>query len=1247
VNPHLRVFLSSTFSDFDRERRAIQGVALPRLRHRFASMGIQYDLIDLRWGITEQAQHRSDTMRICLEEIRRCQRLSPRPNFALLLGDRYGWQPLPSLIPVSHWKWLMAFSGRSERKLIQSRYRGPDRNVVPAVYRLDAYDDNRAPQDQENISLLNALRAAADSAGFSSWDRLPYFASATHQEIALGALDPALVPDPEEHVRVYVRSLSGDLTRSDLRHFVDWDKDRGERDHDAAQALQVLRSEILNRLGTAVRVYVDNPEDGCVTDSYLDSFIEDFVCDQLAIGERQIDLLKRQSSLEIRASDALILENQLCRNFQGRQDVLQALERYLSIPCPSKPGFLTGPGGCGKSSLIAMAVRRCRERGSVNGVMPRVLTYYIGGVAGSESIESMITTIEAELSRHESGEELTAQYISPQSLAERFKACLQQASAQKPLVIVLDGLDQLEPKAQSHDLDWLPTELPQHVWLLASCRSDSRLHQSLTKRFQANLISVPPIQHSEARAILHAWLDDPHEVYSSAGIMPVQRRRLTQQQESSILSAFHACGRVLWLRVAAEQARTWPSWQRSADLPQTLEGIIQDLFQQHFIKAGRHPTIFAQTAVDFLTASRHGLSEQELNAAMAAHKGVRDELYQENKRTGQIWSDPTSLPPILWSRLYFDLQPFLTRVSRDGAYVYRWFHREFTNVLTEHLLGNADRSHLIHADLASMFERLASSDQALLDQVTAQSAEAISALRRLMEQPFHLGQARLTDSLVNLLFSMPFCMAKCAANRSRELLEDLLLVPDGYVLNQAQLLWFACLRRWSQRLAFGDSSWPAHRILIQLCLETSSMQSRCHRPEYRDLVASSIHAMAATTYVPPFSLPLAISEELESLLRRCDPCLEDGFLQWINQRWLGHSLAAGGFDLYDTHLGFRVDTFNDFSEASEYIIASTFGEGTPLSCETLASADDRALRLITPYGSALQLNELELVLGSSEVICCGMVGSYSLYLCDHSLHLINIGDLEDRAVTGCYLADGSHLSVFGAAQRNYQRFDVVAFCNASRFVSLGWEQTTLRDEVKVEVFAIEDDRVSLQAELICNDGLDLPLGAIGVLEDGRMVFAGEDLRRSYCFRPCDYSGVDELLLWPGVRWSVSACGVNEENQNFYDSCLEQVVAVSMTVDQWSSTSPRHDYPVPHVSLDCDEGSLLLWEQQYENADHDGQLLIHGPERSDGTDGLAKWVADVPIRFVVRLPNDRYLVIKDSGPLLLKIPSVSIHDAHFT
>ena len=77
-----RLFISSTFSDFIEEREALQQNVFPRLEKYCAKFGARFQPIDLRWGITEETQKNHDTMRICLEEVRRCQELSPGPNFA-------------------------------------------------------------------------------------------------------------------------------------------------------------------------------------------------------------------------------------------------------------------------------------------------------------------------------------------------------------------------------------------------------------------------------------------------------------------------------------------------------------------------------------------------------------------------------------------------------------------------------------------------------------------------------------------------------------------------------------------------------------------------------------------------------------------------------------------------------------------------------------------------------------------------------------------------------------------------------------------------------------------------------------------------------------------------------------------------------------------------------------------------------------------------------------------------------------
>ena len=83
-----RIFVSSTFSDLVAERNALQEHVFPRLRDLCQQHGARFQAIDLRWGVSEEAGLDQQTMKICLGEIARCQKVSPRPNFIVLLGDR-------------------------------------------------------------------------------------------------------------------------------------------------------------------------------------------------------------------------------------------------------------------------------------------------------------------------------------------------------------------------------------------------------------------------------------------------------------------------------------------------------------------------------------------------------------------------------------------------------------------------------------------------------------------------------------------------------------------------------------------------------------------------------------------------------------------------------------------------------------------------------------------------------------------------------------------------------------------------------------------------------------------------------------------------------------------------------------------------------------------------------------------------------------------------------------------------------
>ena len=97
-----RVFVSSTFEDLVEERNALQREVFPKMSEVCEAHGARFQAIDLRWGVRDEAVLGQQMMEICLAEIERCQRTGIKPNFIVLLGDRYGRPPLPARIHANN-----------------------------------------------------------------------------------------------------------------------------------------------------------------------------------------------------------------------------------------------------------------------------------------------------------------------------------------------------------------------------------------------------------------------------------------------------------------------------------------------------------------------------------------------------------------------------------------------------------------------------------------------------------------------------------------------------------------------------------------------------------------------------------------------------------------------------------------------------------------------------------------------------------------------------------------------------------------------------------------------------------------------------------------------------------------------------------------------------------------------------------------------------------------------------------------
>lgn len=329
-----RIFISSTFRDLNHERRLLQDV-FSDLRAECRGRGHDLKVVDLRWGISEEEQRQGRTMEVCLEEVAHCQAISPRPNFLILLGDRYGWEPAPDRIEVGEFDQLVAHLEPGARETVEGLY-ATDENASPAVrlLRRERLDGGSVDEAQ----LVGFLRTAVRSAGWSADDprSWKYLHSATHQEILRGALGPE-APAPESHVLVTVRGRqSGPAAPEELAQ------------------LEALEVALDRKLGEqCIHRYPSSTSDRAPDDPQ--SFAEAVrVWYRRVLGEAMDEADRLQGALEgdgepSRHSAAARRKSQVFVGREGQvEEVLDALSReeVTSIK-------VTGGGGSGKSAFLA------------------------------------------------------------------------------------------------------------------------------------------------------------------------------------------------------------------------------------------------------------------------------------------------------------------------------------------------------------------------------------------------------------------------------------------------------------------------------------------------------------------------------------------------------------------------------------------------------------------------------------------------------------------------------------------------------------------------------------------------------------------------------------------------------------------------------------------------------------------------------------------------------------------------------
>lgn len=74
------------------ERNMLIKEVFPELRRYCQTKGLDFEVVDMRWGVRDNATSDHLTSQLCLQEIDNCKRLSMGPNFVVSLFCEVGYE---------------------------------------------------------------------------------------------------------------------------------------------------------------------------------------------------------------------------------------------------------------------------------------------------------------------------------------------------------------------------------------------------------------------------------------------------------------------------------------------------------------------------------------------------------------------------------------------------------------------------------------------------------------------------------------------------------------------------------------------------------------------------------------------------------------------------------------------------------------------------------------------------------------------------------------------------------------------------------------------------------------------------------------------------------------------------------------------------------------------------------------------------------------------------------------------------
>lgn len=764
----VRVFVSSTFRDFYAERDYLVKVVFPRLKQWCEARRLHLVDIDLRWGITKQEVEDGRVIDICLNEIDHS-----RPFFICVIGERYGWVP-DELPPDKTYKLhgpLVDFTHFSITHL----------EVLHAAF--------------QSIPNVDARTEPICDAAFF------YFRS------------PRCVPDADT-----IAHLSDQQREEHRNTFF-------EQVPEHSRKLDKLKEEIRSHYGQD-HVYeysatwdaeAQNPEDeklkgrltaleelGDRVEGDLKQAIEEHFSEHLANLTEMQDLLAME-----RSQHEAFIETRI-QVHVPRTNIENMLTGYVTGD-HSHPLVLSGRPGSGKTATLAHWIAKnvsfdswLAQWGNVDWfVVPR----FIGASTGSTSLHILLANICKEICNNfqlreevevdgPDGQKIANSWLmkvpsDPVEVIRKWPQFLEAVSAKgHRVLVVLDGINQLDQSVDPHSLLWVPRHLPHGVRLVLSVIDQSGVHnQAPPETLHSNTSTATALLSNtdgwldllrksglasgeEGTEVQVQDLDGDCQKLMLRALPQVFAKKLSDDQTRQLLSN-PATRNPLFLLVALEELRVFGSFERLpmriAQLPQlgadqdidsALCAIFGQVLQRLDVEARqRRCPGLVKSFFCLLASAREGLSELELSSMLA----------------NKLPALSTALRDGELQVVLRQVRPYLTRKFHSQGTLLHFYHCSFLKAVQTKYLAQPEDRRSSHRCIAAYFQ---------LQNDLTDSSDYNN--RRLFELPWQLFQAALNasqslsgdalnsewTSSLSLLCSDSFQQAKMHAGLALDLVED-------------------------------------------------------------------------------------------------------------------------------------------------------------------------------------------------------------------------------------------------------------------------------------------------------------------------------------------------------------------------------------------------------------------------------------------------------------------------------------------